>query len=230
MAQQQQPGNQQPGNEARANDIPMNPQPTQQDKDLAVSQYLQMKNGMDKRINTYSITRADLNKKGVRSLAKWAKDNCESVVKLLSKESTKAKKVDLLVDAIAKQRILDLKILQTCRDHAIKLGVAADKLPWGYGELDADDAKDGEAGDDNNDDGDKEFNKQIQKLYKELKDLQVKHAKYGVRAAQNNKDDNNDNGKDQDDQKLDAVALSLKNQIIAQMSGIRNRVPARDVS
>ena len=58
-------------------------------------------------------------------------------------------------------------------------------MPWGYGELDADDAKDGEAGDDNNDDGDKEFNKQIQKLYKELKDLQVKHAKYGVRAAQN---------------------------------------------
>ena len=42
MAQQQQPGDQQPGNEARASDIPMNPQPTQQDKDLAVSQYLQI--------------------------------------------------------------------------------------------------------------------------------------------------------------------------------------------
>ena len=230
MAQQQQPGNQQPGNEARANDIPMNPQPTQQDKDLAVSQYLQMKDGMDKRINAYSITRADLNKKGVRALAKWAKDNCESVVKLLSKESTKAKKVDLLVAAIAKQRILDLKILKTCRDHAIKLGVAEDKLPWGYGELDADDAEDGEADGDNNNDGDKEFNEQIKKLYKELKDLQDKHAKYGVRAAQNNKDDNKDDDKDQDDNKLDAVALSLKNQIIAQMSGIKKRVPAKDVS
>ena len=70
------------------------------------------------------------------NLERWVQVNCESVEKLVKKKSTKTLKVDLILAAIGKQRVRDLKLLKTCRDDAIRMGVPANKLAWTYGELD----------------------------------------------------------------------------------------------
>ena len=59
---------------------------------------------------------------------KWAKDHCESVMKLLQQKATKEEQVNLLIVAIQKQRVLDLKLLKLCRDCSIASSVH-------YGEL-----------------------------------------------------------------------------------------------
>ena len=132
----QDPDQIQPGAEARADDISMDGKPTEQEIAIAVNNYLQMKDGMDKRIESYSISKYKLNKMSKRTLEKWAKDNCESVMKLLGQQPNKTERVNLLFQAIKGQRKLDLKLLQTCRKDAIELGVPANLLPWNYGELD----------------------------------------------------------------------------------------------
>ena len=250
--------NQQPGNEARADDLPMNPQPTQQELDVAAQQYIQMKQGMDNRINVYSVTRNQLMSKTVRNLEKWTKDNCESVYKLLGQKSNKAQKVDLLLTAIEKQRILDLKLLKTCRDNAITLGVPANKLPWNYGELDAVNGNGNVNGNNgNNQNINQDFQNRINKLYSDLENLQRQH---GMQGNGNNNNGNNNNGnvnrgngnsgsanngnsgnahngnaaaeaKDNGgDQPLDPAAQALKQQIVSHLHGLRTRVPAKNVS
>ena len=131
----QDPDQAQLGAEAKANDIPMAPQSSSQEIDIAVAHYLQMKDGIDHRIAAYSISRQELAKKRPRSLIKWAKDNCESVVKLLQQKGSKEEQVELLMIAIKKQRVLDLKLLKMCRDGSIHSGVPENLLPWNYGEL-----------------------------------------------------------------------------------------------
>ena len=121
------------GGEAQANDISMDSQSTE--IDVAVGQYLNMKEGIDHRIAAYSISRQELLKKRPRSLVKWAKDHCESVMKLIQQKPTKEEKVELLIVAIKKQRVLDLKLLKLCRDGSIASGVPENLLPWNYGEL-----------------------------------------------------------------------------------------------
>ena len=101
----------------------------QQEIAIAVSHYLQMKDGMDQRIASYSVSRYALSRMSKRKLETWAKTNCESVVKLMG-QPNKPKKVDLLVKALDNQRKLDLKLLKTCRDQAISNGVPANQLPW----------------------------------------------------------------------------------------------------
>ena len=132
----QDPDQLQPGAEARADDISMDGMPTEQEIAIAVNNYLQMKDGMDKRIESYSISKYQLNKMTKRKLEQWAKTNCESVMKLMGQQPNKTKRVELLYQAIKNQRKLDLKLLQTCRDDALDLGVPANLLPWTYGELD----------------------------------------------------------------------------------------------
>ena len=55
----QDPDQQQPGNDARANDDPMGSGPTVQDIQITTQHYLQMKQGMDQRINAYAATRQE---------------------------------------------------------------------------------------------------------------------------------------------------------------------------
>ena len=125
-----------PGNEEQANDLPMEPNPSQQEINVSVGQYLQMKDGMDKRIQAYSVTRAQLMKMSNRKLEKWCDENCESIKKLLVQQNGKDNKVDLILTGIKKQRALDLSLLKVCREEALKLGVPANLLPWQYGEFD----------------------------------------------------------------------------------------------
>ena len=125
----QDPDQVQPGAEARANDNLMDGSDNAQDIAIAVEHYLQMKDGMDRRIASYTKSRYQLNRMSARNLEKWAKDNCESVLKLMGQQPNKPKKVDLLVKAIANQRKLDLKLLKTCRDEAIRIGVPENQLP-----------------------------------------------------------------------------------------------------
>ena len=131
----QDPNQAQPGAEANANDVPMSPQSTSNEIDIAVAHYMQMKEGIDHRIAAYTISRQELSKKRPRSLIKWAKENCESVVKLLQQKGSKEEQVELLMVAIKKQRVLDLRLLKMCRDGSIISGVPANLLPWNYGEL-----------------------------------------------------------------------------------------------
>ena len=53
----QDPDQAQPGAESQANDVPMAPQSTSHDIDIAVAHDLQMKDGIDHRIDAYSISR-----------------------------------------------------------------------------------------------------------------------------------------------------------------------------
>ena len=90
---------------------------------------------IDQRIASYSKSRYALNRMSVRNLEKLAKTNCESVMKLMGQQPDKPCKVNLLIKAISNQRKFDLKLLKTCRDESIKIGVPENQLPWTYVEL-----------------------------------------------------------------------------------------------
>ena len=255
----QDPGQQQPGAEARANDQSMVPAPTEQDIQIATQHYLQMKQGMDKRVNAYAASRQDLMAMTLRNLEQWVKVNCESIEKLVKKKSTKPLKVDLILAAIKKQRVWDLKLLKTCRDDAIRIGVPANKLPWTYGELDdgernqdqgkvPDEEKKNDNKNGNNDKNgdDRSYDDRITWLYSELDKMKEERKRDLEKNGNGSQSGNSSNGNgsnsnsNSDTKKLDngnnnsngnqVKQDQLKRTIMDRMKGQAKRIPAKDVS
>ena len=152
---------------------------------------------------------------------------------------------------------MDLKLLKTCRDNAINMGVPAAQLPWNYGELDDGDGnvkdKNKEKGNDdkkkNDDEDDKKkaekkkkkaaLSKRITNLYSDLESLKEE------RAELDDDDEKgapigapgNSNGKgnqhvtiDFNSQAMQQQNQNLKSQIVNQLQGAYRGLPAKDVS
>ena len=251
----QDPDQQQPGNEEHANDQPMAPAPTAQEIEIATQHYLQMKQGMDKRINAYAITRNELMAMTVRNLEKWVQSNCESVEKLVKKKATKPLKVDLILVAIGKQRVWDLNLLKTCRNDAISIGVPENKLPWTYGELDDGEKKKDEGKvpaaeekvDDNKDGKKKKkvqgrnYDEKIDWVYAQLEEMKEERRRQSNMNGNGNGNGNgnvpysapdsaNGSGTNNNGNGNAMKQNQLKQTIMQRMQGQKKRIPAKDVS